>query len=108
MKTIPFAQAYKLLNDASAIIWDDHHVDFPCCDDADHGEFLYLSYTDGNGFVFEHRFNVDDNLEVKIEDCNMYLKNSEGDIVKIEILWSKNIELELDNRDETNETQNYQ
>jgi hypothetical protein len=72
---------------------EDHRICFPAlCDDEEQEGFLYLTHTNDGGLVFETWFETKDNLEVEIEDCYMYLKNAEGDMVKIEILYSKNIE----------------
>ena len=98
MKNIPIEDAYKILEDASAIIINDSVLVYPSLSDlefSDENEFLYISW-DEEGLVYDLHFNEGDNQMVKIVGSSMFLydtdANGEEDHTQITILTTKELE----------------
>ena len=94
MKTIPFAQALKILEDCAAVIVDAHQILFPKVNgDSPNGEFLSLDWCDEEGLEYTLSFYEEDNEEVGVHNCVMILKNDEGDYTDLTILIPQNLEV---------------
>ncbi len=98
MKTITLKEAYRILEDASAVITDDV-VLYPSLwelTDDETNEFLYLEWENDGGRLFTLKFNEGDNQEVKVVGSSMFLydtdANGEEDHTQIAILTTKNLE----------------
>lgn len=98
MKNIPIEDAYKILEDASAIIINDSVLVYPNLSDidfSDENEFMYLSW-DEEGLEYNLKFNEGDNQMVKIVGSSMFLydtdANGEEDHTQITILTTKELE----------------
>jgi hypothetical protein len=103
MKTITLKEAYRILEDASAVIIDDDVVLYPSLDPIsgdELNEFLFFRWDDG-GLEYTLAFNEEDNQEVKLVGSSMFLydtdSNGEEDPTQITILTTK----ELENSDDT-------
>jgi len=99
MKTIPLEEAYKILEDASAIVVDDSVLVYPALEDlefSDENEFMYLTWTDDEGQEYTLKFAEGDNQEVKVAGSSMFLLDTdaeaEEDAIQITILTTKEIE----------------
>ena len=99
MKNIPLEEAYKILEDASAIIIDDGVLVYPALSDlefSDENEFMYLTWTDDEGQEYTLKFAEGDNQEVKVAGSSMFLLDTdaeaEEDAIQITILTTKEIE----------------
>ena len=98
MKTITLKEAYRILEDASAVIIDDV-VLYPSLwelTDDETNEFLYLEWENDGGRLFTLKFNEGDNQEVKVVGSSMFLydtdANGEEDHIQITILTTKELE----------------
>jgi len=98
MKNIPLEDAYKILEDASAIIINDSILVYPCLSDleySDENEFMYISW-DEEGLEYNLNFCEGDNQMVKIVGSSMFLydtdSNGEEDHTQITILTTKELE----------------
>ena len=98
MKTIPLEEAYKILEDASAVIINDSIVVYPALSDleySDENEFMYFQWDD-EGLEYYLKFCEGDNQEVKICGSSMFLfdtdANDEDDHTQITILTTKKLE----------------
>lgn len=93
MKTIPLADAFRILENASAVIIDNV-VTYPTLDDltgeADN-QFLLLSWDD-EGSEFNVKFREGDNTSVILVGSSMLLKDSDGNETQVSILEPANIE----------------
>ena len=99
MKTIPLEEAYKILEDASAIVVDDSVLVYPALEDlefSDENEFMYLTWTDDEGQEYTLKFAEGDNQEVKVAGSSMFLLDTdaegEEDAIQITILTTKELE----------------
>lgn len=99
MKSITLENAYKILEDASAIIIDDGVLVYPALsdlEDSDENEFMYLEWRDEDGLEYYVKFAEGDNQEVVIEGSSMFLldtdANSDTDTTQITILTTKDLE----------------
>ena len=90
MKTIPLQRAFNILENCSAVIWDDQHfLSYPSVwplDGQDDNQFLFLLCEDEGGQEFSVTFNEGSNREVKISGNTMVLVDDEGDEIDIQIL----------------------
>jgi hypothetical protein len=80
MKTIPLEEAYKMLEESSAIIVDNNGLMYPSVwglTGDDSNEFLYLSWTDGDYNEFNLQFVEGDNLEVEVSGSSLFLKDKD-------------------------------
>jgi hypothetical protein len=80
VKTIPLQEAYALLENASAVIVDDHVLVYPGLsglegDDAN--EFLYLRWED-EGLGYRLTFNEEFNREVDIVGSSLFLYDTDA------------------------------
>jgi hypothetical protein len=99
MKKITLEEAYRILQNASAVIIDDNALIYHSLYDLegdDENEFLYLSWDDEDGCGFSLKFAEKDNREVTVSGCCMFLydTDSEGedDHTQITILNPTNLE----------------
>jgi len=100
MKSIPLEEAFKILQDASAIIVDDGALVYPALstlDFSDDNEFMFITYDDDEGLTYELSFYEGDNQEVSISGSSMFLydRDSNGvseDHTQITILTEKELE----------------
>ena len=98
MKKITLKEAFRILEDASAVIINDDVVLYPSLwelRDDDTNEFLFFRWDDG-GLEYNLAFKEGDNQEVKLVGSSMFLydTNSEGeeDHTQITILTTKELE----------------
>jgi hypothetical protein len=98
MKTITLKEAFRILEDASAVIINDDVVLYPSLqelEEDDTNEFLYFRWDDG-GLEYTLTFNEGDNQEVKIVGSSMFLYDTdadgEEDHTQITILITKELE----------------
>jgi len=98
MKTITLKEAYQILEDANAVIIDDHVVLYPSLqelEDDDTNEFLFFRWDDG-GLDYTLTFKEGDNQEVKVVGSSMFLHDTdsegEDDHIQITILTTKELE----------------
>jgi len=98
MKTITLKEAFRILEDASAVIINDDAVLYPSLqelEEDDTNEFLYFRWDDG-GLEYTLTFNEGDNQEVKIVGSSMFLYDTdadgEEDHTQITILITKELE----------------
>lgn len=95
MKTITLKEAYSILEEASAVIIDDNTLTYPSLfgiEEDDDNEFLYLSWEDEDGYIYELFFREKDNKSIQISGSSMFLIDIEGEENQITILAPKNIE----------------
>ena len=99
MKSIPIEEAYKILEDASAIILDDGVLVYPALSDlefSDENEFLYITWTDDEGQEYDLHFAEGDNQQVKVSGSSIFLLDTdaeaEEDAIQITILTTKELE----------------
>lgn len=99
MKNIPLEEAYKILEDASAVIIDDNVLVYPALsywNFSDENEFMYLTWTDDKGQEYDLHFAEGDNQEVKVSGSSMFLidtnAEAEEDATQITILTTKELE----------------
>jgi len=95
MKKITLKEAYRILEDASAVIIDDDVVLYPSLSELkedDTNEFLFFRWDDG-GFEYVVRFEEWRNQEVEVVGSSMFLY-AEGDNehTQITILTTKELE----------------
>ena len=102
MKKIPLQEAYKILEDASAIIVDDGVLVYPALAElefSDENEFLYITWSDEDGQEYDLHFAEGDNQEVKISGSSMFLIDTdaegEEDATQITILTIDQVTLYL-------------
>lgn len=76
MKKINLNQVLVLLEQCSAVIFDDNALIYPRVDE-DSEEFLYISWDD-EGEEYILTFNKEDNKEVSIKGAKLTLIDSEG------------------------------
>jgi hypothetical protein len=100
MKTIPLEDAFKILQDASAIIVEDGVLLYPTLSElafSDENEFLHLMWGDEDGQGYQLVFNEGMNQEVKISGSSMFLMDvdaeSDMDASQITILTTKELEI---------------
>jgi hypothetical protein len=91
MKTISFAQAYKALEDCSAVIWGDNFLTYPGLHDEESGTpetdlFLELCTVDDTGEEYKSMFYRGPNQQVQTEGCSMFLRDDNGEDVQVTIL----------------------
>jgi hypothetical protein len=84
MKTITFEEAFKLLEDAAAVIVNDDYVAFPNLEAGDH-TFLEL----GSGMPV--RFRDDENKNARIINGELVLINTRGYRVRLKLLKARNL-----------------
>jgi hypothetical protein len=98
MKTIPLEEAYKILENASAIIIDDSKLTYPWLSELKgEGSNLFLDFTyEEEGLVYDLMFVEDDNQEVKVSGSSIFLRELEQEDedprTKITILTTKELE----------------
>jgi hypothetical protein len=99
MKNIPLEEAYKILQDSSAIIIDDGVLVYPTLSDlefSDENEFMYLAWTDDEGQEYTLKFAEGDNQQVKVSGSSIFLLDTDAendtDAIQITILTTKELE----------------
>ncbi len=95
MKTISLKEAFRMLEDASAVIIDDNFLVYPSLSDLkedDTNEFMYLSW-ENEGFEYSARFEGWRNQEVEVVGSSMFLyAEGDNDHTQITILITKELE----------------
>jgi hypothetical protein len=99
MKTITHEQAYGLLANCSAIVWDNSFLSYPSLIEDDE-RFLELSADTEDG-TFEVAFEVAANQNVRINGSAMFLTDTDGDEQVLSLLSPANLEDELEPGKET-------
>jgi hypothetical protein len=90
MKKITLHQAHILLQNASGIIISE--VSEPLMpyiadlEGSDENQFLYITWDDDEGQMYDVKFSEGDNQEVTISETSMFLIDNEGDEVQITLL----------------------
>jgi hypothetical protein len=99
MKNIPLEEAYKILEDASAVIIDDNVLVYPALKElefSDENEFMYLTWTDDEGQEYALKFAEGDNQQVKVSGSSIFLLDTyaeaEEDAIQITIITTKELE----------------
>jgi hypothetical protein len=97
MKTITLEQTYDLFDKNTAIRVVGHYMDYAAMNTKgivgeDDTQFMFISWTDYDGRVFDISFLEKYNKEVRIEGERIYPKDEYGDEVDIEIMKPINIE----------------
>jgi hypothetical protein len=99
MKTITLKEAFRILEDASAVIINDDVVLYPSLDmieGSDENEFLFFRWDDG-GLEYTLKFCEGDNQEVKLVGSSMFLydtdSNGKEDYTQLTILITKELEV---------------
>jgi len=97
---ITLNQAYRLLEDCSAVIWADYFLTFPALQDEDNEPkmFLSLDSTDEHGKVFLVEFYRQDNQEVKAIGNSLFLTDTTGEEIQLTLLHAMNTEIYLDGK----------
>lgn len=93
---ITLKQAFKFLEDCSAIITEEHVVVYPSLADlegGDENEFLYIGWSE-EGQEFNAKFREGENRQVEINGSLMTLIDDEGEEFFITLLRSWNLERE--------------
>lgn len=94
MRNITLEKAFKLLDNASAIILDDEILVYQSLSgltDEDDNEFLFVTWSDYKGDEYYNCFRQGENEIIEISDSSMFLTDTEGDLCKITILTEKKI-----------------
>jgi hypothetical protein len=98
MKTITLKEAFRILEDASAVIINDDVVLYPSLDmieGSDENEFLFFRWDDG-GLEYTLKFCEGDNQEVKLVGSSMFLYDTDADgkedYTQLTILITKELE----------------
>jgi hypothetical protein len=98
MKTITLTQAYNLLQNASAILIDDVSDPIIHCmaelDGSEENQFLYISWDDAEGLMYDVKFAEGENQNVTISETSMFLTDIEGEEVQITLLIPQILEVE--------------
>lgn len=97
MKTISLQQTYDLFDRNPAIRVENHYMDYAAMNtkgilDKDDSQFMFISWTDYDGRVFDISFLEQHNKKVRIEGEHIFPKNEHGDEVDIQIMKPINIE----------------
>lgn len=94
MKNITLSEALKILQDCSAIIFDDNALIYPSLSDLENdadNEFMYISWEE-DSMEYSTKFAEGQNQIVKISNSAMFLVDTEGEECKITILEEKGLE----------------
>ena len=90
MKNIPLKEAHELIENAAAIIVNHDALMYPSVSDLtgeEDNEFLYVSWTDGDGWEFEIKAVEENNRTVKVTDQgDLILVDDEGDEFEVTLL----------------------
>lgn len=95
MRTISLQKAFNLLQNCSAVILDQNGLIYPALDEIrnnDENEFMYLEWTDSEGYEFNVKFKEENNKEVTIDGITMILKDNEGYESALYLLNPSNLE----------------
>ena len=94
MKIIPIAEAFTILENASAVVIDNI-VTYPTLADLigeSDNQFLCLSWTDDEGLEFAAKFEEGVNETVEIGKSDLWLIDADGERTQITILVPANLE----------------
>ena len=94
MSVITLGKAWDFLNDCVAVVVNDEQLSFPSLDllkGEDDNEFLFVGW-ECDKVKFNMKFLEKDNQEVKVVDFCMYLIDSEGEEVSLNLLFGRKIE----------------
>jgi hypothetical protein len=94
-KTITGKEAIELLENASAIIIMDNNsaVTYPLIEQPDNDEFWNVdaNYTDEEGLEYEYSFKIWGDDEIEVNNNQLLLLESNGDVVSVVILEHKKL-----------------
>lgn len=85
MKIIDFNELFEFLEDCHAVAVDGDVLVYPSLSDDDE-LFLWLSWENDKGLIFELSFRKEDNRTAVIKNWTLELTDSEGDVVDITLL----------------------
>ena len=90
MKTIPLKHAHELIEGAPAVIVNHDALMYPSVEDLNgepDNEFLYVSWTDADGLLFEIKAVEENNQNVKVTDQgDLILVDDAGDEFEMTLL----------------------
>lgn len=91
MKTLTLAEAWKLIDSCSAVIWDDDHrfviyPDFVDLTGKPDDEWLFLGGEDDDGRAYSVKFTEGENANVRMDGADMFLTDTEGEEIKVTLL----------------------
>ncbi len=96
MRTISFEQAFRIINDCSAVVWGDMKmVVYPSYwtpeeEDGD-GQFMHLEGVDSDFNEYEVNFKAKDNEKVKVEGDTLIFVADNGQEVEVKPLFAKSL-----------------
>lgn len=95
-KTISFEEAFRIINDCSAVIWGDYGmVVFPSYwtpeEEDGEGRFMHLEGVDSDFDEYEADFKAKDNAMVKVEGNALFFVDTTGQKIKVTPLFSKTL-----------------
>lgn len=96
MSVITLEKAWDLLNECVAVVVNDEQLSFPSLDTIkldDDNQFLFVGW-ECDKVKFNIKFCEKDNQEVRVVDFYMYLIDSEGEEVSLNLLFGRKIEVE--------------
>lgn len=94
MKTLTLQEAHKLLEDCAACIVDDNALMYPSVEELTgelDNEFLYLSWTDSEGYEYSVYCIEENNQTIKVDNNNLILTDVDGGEVKLTLLTVKKL-----------------
>lgn len=96
MRTISFEQAYRVINDCSAVVWGDmKFVVYPSYwlpeDENGDGQFMHLEGVTDDFDEYEVNFNAKDNENVKVEGDTLIFMDDRGQEVEVKPLFAKSL-----------------
>lgn len=98
IKTISFEEAFRIINDCSAVIWGDMKmVTYPSywtpeeADGDGDGQFMHLEGVDSDFNEYEVDFKSKDNVTVKVEGNMLIFVDTTGQEVEVTPLFSKTL-----------------
>lgn len=100
MKKISLEKAMELLQDSAGVMFVDEDensiypvLDFADLNGEDENEFIFASWNKpGHTEDYVAKFVEENNREVEIDGSNMFLEDSEGDVMQFTVLQPKNLE----------------
>lgn len=87
-RVITLQEAYDLIENASAVIIDGNALCYPSLDELtgeDHNEWLYCSWTDGEGYDYYVKF-IEEPTEILFDGKTIYMKDNEDEDTEITLL----------------------
>ena len=94
MKHISLKEAHELISNAAAIIVNGDALMYASVEelqDDPESEFLYVGWTDGDGYDFAIKATEGENQTVGVEDGDLVLVDHEGETFSLTLLGAKSI-----------------